>query len=75
MIRFQNSLKDMIWKFSDKKGYAGFNKLEEIAEEIKLYPEIYSAEEVLQNENKILKKSKNEWKSLFGPLLITIFSL
>jgi len=41
MIRFQNSLKDMIWKFSDKKGYAGFNKLEEIAEEIKLYPEIY----------------------------------
>ena len=53
VIRFPSSLRDFLWKFSNKKNFYESKKLEKIAEEMRTFPEKYSIEEVLTNENEI----------------------
>ena len=75
VIRFPSSLRDFLWKFTNKEHFYKSKKLEEIAEEMKTSPEKYSIEEVLTNENEILMISRNGWRAMFLVLLIVIFYL
>ena len=75
VIRFPSSLRDFLWKFTNKEHFYKSKKLEEIAEKMKTSPEKYSIEEVLTNENEILMISRNGWRAMFSVLLIVIFYL